>query len=105
MRLVKQCWDFAFGFLLIGSAPLGVFGVVLLLLGLIERLLGVSIPESVCMAARGFGWLLAFVAFIAAIWYRLRHRLIHVGFAVIEAVLAVVADVMLMAVCAMQHIR
>lgn len=104
MRFVKQSWDFVFGILLIGSAPLGVISAVQLLLGGLEHLIGASIPDSVGMAVTGFGMLLAFVAFIAAIWYRLHHRLIHVGFAVIEAVLAVVADVMMMAVCAMQYI-
>jgi hypothetical protein len=105
MKLLKQLWDFVFGVLLIGGAPLGVVGLVTILGDLYQRLFSVTIPDSVGMAVTGFGMLVAFAAFIAAIWYRLRHRLIPRGFAVAEAVLGVVGAVMFMALIAMQYIQ
>ena len=91
MKLVRQSWDFLFGALLIGGAPLCVMTLTVILGGLYESLFQVIISEGISFVVFGVMFITAVAAFAYAIRVRLRRRLLPRGILVLEVLLGTIS--------------
>ncbi len=93
-RLSTKIWDFVFGSLLVGGAPLGTYWLLALLLdwpcNLMFRHYGERPAFILQMITLGIATLAAMAAFGFAIFWRTRHRLIPTWLLVFEVVVGIV---------------
>ena len=89
-----KIWDFVFGSLLVGGAPLGTYWLLALLLDwpckLVFRHYGDRPAFILQMITLGIATLAAIVAFGFAIFWRTRHRLLPTWLLGFEVVIAIV---------------
>jgi hypothetical protein len=89
MKLLRQVWDLLFGVLLIGGAPLSVIGLWATVVVSIQWLLKFTIPIPVGLIS-GFAVIaLAIGAFVVAIRFRIRRRILPSWLVVFEIILGV----------------
>lgn len=89
MKLIQQSWDFLFGALLIGGAPLSVIALTVVSGDFAQRLLKAKTPEPVVTTIVLLSWIVALVAFVAAIRTRMRRRILPGWLVFAEAILGV----------------
>jgi len=90
MKLVRLSWDFLFGVLLIGGAPLCAMALTMILLFLNESRFPVIISEGIGFVILGVMFITAVAAFAYAIRFRLRRRLLPKGVVVLEVLLGII---------------
>jgi hypothetical protein len=95
MKLLAQTWDVLFGALLIGGAPWVVIALSVILGDLYERLFQTTVPDKVGTVACVVMFITAFIAFAGAIQFRVRRRILPVGFVILEAFLGVAGALVL----------
>ena len=89
MKLLRQSWDFLFGAILIGGAPLSVIGLFVTVGDSLQWLLKftISIPVGFIF---GFAVIaVAIGAFVVAIRFRIRRRIVPSLLVVLEIILGV----------------
>jgi hypothetical protein len=97
MKLVRLSWDFFFGALLIGGAPVSVIALTVVLGDLYQSVFHVIIPEGASLVVFCAMSLAAVAAFACAVRYRLRRRLLPKGVVVLEVLVGVIGAVVLYA--------
>jgi hypothetical protein len=90
MKSLRLIWDFLFGALLIGGAPMCVMALTVVLADFCQALLQVVIPEGVSLAIFVLMSLTSIAAFAYAIRFRLRRRLLPKAVILAEVVLGAV---------------
>jgi hypothetical protein len=89
MKFLRQLWDFLFGVLLIAGAPLSVIGLWVTVAVSLQWLLKFTIPMPVGFI---FGFAViatAIGAFVVAIRFRIRRRIVPSWLVVFEIILGV----------------
>ena len=74
MKAFGKFFDFVYGVVLIGGAPLCVLFVPVLIADIVSPFLKFTIPIVISMILVGFLLLAAIGAFVAAVLYRAHHR-------------------------------
>ena len=86
----RKLLDFAFGALLFGVAPMSVFALAIFIGELLHRFTTVVIPHSVGFGIGVIVYASALLAFVGALFYRLRKRMLPRGFIAAEVVLGII---------------
>ena len=74
MKAFGKFFDFVYGVVLIGGAPLCVLSIPVLIADVTSRFLKFTIPDVISMILVAFLLLAAIGAFVAAVLYRAYHR-------------------------------
>jgi drug/metabolite transporter (DMT)-like permease len=97
MKPIRLSWDFVFGVLLIGGAPMSIFALMVVLGDSFQKLSHIRIPNTVGFVMFAIMFISALLAFIFALRFRLRKRLLPRVFIVVEALLGIVGALFLFA--------
>jgi hypothetical protein len=90
MKSLRLFWDFLFGVLLIGGAPMSVLALTVVLADSYRAVFHIVIPQGTSLILVVLSFVMAVVAFACAIRFRLRRRLLPKGAIVGEAVLGLI---------------
>src|SRR4051812_8360973 len=90
MKFVRLSWDFLFGVLLIGGAPMCVIALTVILGNLYQTLFHVIIADSSDLVMGGAMFFMAVAAFAYAIRFRLRRRLLPKSVILLEVLLGII---------------
>lgn len=95
---MKHLWDFIFGVLLIGGAPWSVMAFVILVGDLVQKYVHVDFMGTVGFVVFGIMAITAFLAFGAAVAYRVKKRVLPRGFIIAEVLIGVIGAILLFGV-------
>jgi hypothetical protein len=105
MKVFEKTWDFIYGVLLIGGAPLctlcGLGWLSVVASNRIARGSSRSSGDAWATTFIAFSMCAAVVAFGMAVWWRVRRRILPVWVVVVEVLLGVVAAVFVWALAAL----
>jgi hypothetical protein len=76
MKSLRLFWDFLFGVLLIGGAPISVLALTVVLADLYQATFHMVIPRGTSLILVVLSFVIAALAFAYAIRFRLRRRLL-----------------------------
>jgi len=92
---MKYLWDFIFGVLLIGGAPWSVIALVIVVWDLFQRYAHMVASNTVGLVIFGITVITSVLVFGAAVAYRVKKRLLPLGFIAAEVLLGVVGAILL----------
>jgi hypothetical protein len=100
---MKELRDFIFGALLIGVAPILVFGFALVVGDLLQKLSHNVVSDTICFLVAQASLPLGLLAFACAISFRLRKQLLPRGYLVVEVPLGILVALLLYLLCFMPY--
>jgi hypothetical protein len=89
MKIFAKFFDFVYGVVLIGGAPLSVFFLPALIVEIFSPFFHFRIPDIVGMIIVGFFMLAAFAALVVAATHRAHHRLAPRSLKVVEIIFGI----------------